>query len=361
MKTNSITAVSISVLEIPFDKPIASALGTYIGSDYVLVELTTKQNITGTGFCMSLDRRGTKAVVSYLEEELVPLVIGLEITDPRSLWSKMWSVNKARMRGGVGVHALSAIDTAVWDAYAISKNISLSSMLGKKIDEVPVYGSGGWLSLSDKELIKEGENYRKLGISAYKIKIGGERDKERLSLLKEEMGDHFDIYVDANQSFSVTEAIETAKWLRDFEVKWFEEPVLSDCPWELEAVASNSKVPIAAGENVYFRWGFEDLCQRKAALYLQPDIGRCGGVTEWIRIAELADNYELQLTSHLLHEISVSLISPFDCGFAVEYMNFFKDNPYTEDFSVKNGKIKIPSAPGHGVQFSEKAKQKYQC
>ena len=265
------------------------------------------------------------------------------------------------MRGGVGVHALSAIDTAVWDAYAISKNISLSSMLGKKIDEIPVYGSGGWLSLSDKELIKEGENYRKLGISAYKIKIGGERDKERLSLLKEEMGDHFDIYVDANQSFSVTEAIETAKWLRDFEVKWFEEPVLSDCPWELEAVASNSKVPIAAGENVYFRWGFEDLCQRKAALYLQPDIGRCGGVTEWIRIAELADNYELQLTSHLLHEISVSLISPFDCGFAVEYMNFFKDNPYTEDFSVKNGKIKIPSAPGHGVQFSEKAKQKYQC
>ncbi len=100
MKTNSITTVSISVLEIPFDKPIASALGTYIGSDYVLVELTTKQNITGTGFCMSLDRRGTKAVVSYLEEELVPLVIGLEITDPRSLWSKMWSVNKARMRVG---------------------------------------------------------------------------------------------------------------------------------------------------------------------------------------------------------------------------------------------------------------------
>ena len=160
---------------------------------------------------------------------------------------------------------------------------------------------------------------------------------------------------------TVTEAIETAKWLRDFEVKWFKEPVLSDCPWELEAVASNSKVPIAAGENVYFRWGFEDLCQRKAALYLQPDIGRCGGVTEWIRIAELADNYELQLTSHLLHEISVSHISPFACGFAVEYMNFFKDNPYTEDFAVKNGKIQIPSAPGHGVHFSKEAKQKYQC
>ena len=188
MKKDSINTVNISVLEIPFDRPIASALGTYIGSDYVLVELTTAQNITGTGFCMSLDRRGTRAVVSYLEEELVPLVIGEEVADPGSLWSKMWSVNKARMRGGVGVHALSAIDTAVWDAFAITKNISLSSMLGKKIDEVIVYGSGGWLSLSDKELIQEAENYKKLGISAYKIKIGGERDKERLSLLKKEIG-----------------------------------------------------------------------------------------------------------------------------------------------------------------------------
>lgn len=355
MPHTTITSVTTSVLEIPFEKPIASALGTYVGADWVVVGLETSDGLTGYGYSMSLDRRGTKAVVSYVENDLAPLAVGQDAGLPEALWQRLWSPNKARMRGGVGVHALSAVDTAVWDAAAKTAGLSLNRMLGGHRQRVPVYGSGGWLSLSDAELMAEAQAHAAAGINAYKIKIGGGRDEERVDLLRREMGDGFILYVDANQNFSVAEALRAADWLADYGVAWLEEPVLADCPWDMEEVAASSPIPIAAGENAYFRWGFKDLCERQAAAYLQPDVGRCGGVSEWIKIAHLADAHNLHLTSHLLHEISTGLIGAFASGFAVEYMNFFEVNPFTEDFTVTDGHLLVPDVPGHGAEFTETA------
>lgn len=359
MSKSFVSNVFVFVLELPFEKPITSALGTYIGSDYVVVELRTTDGIIGYGFTMSLDRRGTGAVVNYIENDLVPLVLEQDISQPADLWKKIWAPNKARMRGGVGVHALSAVDIAVWDAAAKTVGISLNKMLGGYRQSVPVYGSGGWLSMTDSELIEEAQGLAEKGVPAYKLKIGGERDKERIKLLRNEMGDKHVLYVDANQHFSVPDAIATSQWLAEFNIAWFEEPVLADCPWDLEEVAIASSVPIAAGENVYFAWGFQDLCARRAVSFLQPDIGRCGGITEWAKISRLASINNLKLTSHLLHEISASLIGAFSAGFAVEYMDFFPKNSFTHDFAVRGGCIEVPEAPGHGVEFSEDAINKF--
>ena len=359
MTACTVSKVFVSVLDVPFEKPITSALGTYMGFDYIVVELQTSDGISGYGYSMSLDRRGTKAVVSYIENELIPLMLFQDINSPESLWLRLWSLNKVRMRGGVGVHALSAVDTAVWDAAAKYSGLPLNLMLGGNGQKVPVYGSGGWLSMSDNELVDEALRHADRGITAYKLKIGGERDKERVELLRRETGDSFTLYVDANQNYNVADAISAAEWLSDFNIAWLEEPVLADCPWELEKVAAESSVPLAAGENVYFSWGFQDLCNRKAAAYLQPDIGRCGGVTEWIKIAHLADANNLRLTSHLLHEVSACLISAFTSGFAVELMNLFQNNPFTRDFSVTDGHITLPNTAGHGVEFSQEARKNY--
>ena len=360
MADAKVARVLVSVFEVPFERAITSALGTYIASDYIVVELHTSDGVIGYGYSMSLDRRGTKAVVNYINNDLVPLILDQELTPPATLWQKMWSPNKARMRGGIGVHALSAVDTAVWDAAAKTVGLSLHKMLGGYRQEVPVYGSGGWLSMEDHELIDEAQELAIKGITAYKIKIGGDRDKERLRILRKEMGEDFILYVDANQHYDVQGAIIVSEWLAEYNIGWFEEPVLADCPWELEQVASASAVPIAAGENVYFGWGFQDLCARRAVSFLQPDIGRCGGVTEWIKISKLASDNGLKLTSHLLHEVSTSLIGAFSAGFAIEYMNFFSKNPFTEDFSVKKGCITVPDIPGHGVVFSKNARKKFQ-
>lgn len=358
MTVTPISEITVSVLEVPFDKPIQSALGRYIGSDWVVVEMCAG-DVVGYGYSMSLDRRGTKAVVAYIEDELAPLLIGKDAGAPEAAWQIMFASNKARLRGGVGVHALSAIDTACWDAAAKLAGISLNRMIGGYAQEIAVYGSGGWLSLSDEELVAEAQSHAENGITAYKLKIGGTRDQARVALLRAEMGDDFTLYSDANQSFNVRQAIAASEWLADFGVAWLEEPVLADCPMDMEEVAAASAVPIAAGENAYFRWGFRDLMERNAVSYVQPDIGRCGGVTEWIKIAHLADSCNLDLTSHLLHELSVGLIAAFPSGHAVEFMNFFKENPFTQEFSVQDGKIAVPDVSGHGVEFDPAAVKIY--
>ena len=359
MTTDIISSIAVSVLEVPFDKPIRSALGTYVGSDYVVVELQTASGVRGYGYTMSLDRRGTKAVVSYIENELTPLALHQHVSAPATLWNRMWSPNKARMRGGVGVHALSAVDTAVWDVTAKLKELPLATLLGGTRETIEAYGSGGWLSLSDDELIKEAQSHAENGITGYKIKIGGPRDPERIELLRKEMGDDFILYTDANQNYSVEEAIAASEWLVDYNVAWLEEPVLADCPWDMQAVAQKSKVPVATGENVYFAWGFQDLVDRKACTFLQPGVGRCGGVTEWIKIAQMAETRNLRVTSHLLHELSTCLIGAFPSGYQVEFMDFFKENPFTQDFSVRDGHLTLPQVPGHGVEFTADAKNKF--
>ncbi len=357
--SDPISNITVSVLEVPFDKPIQSSLGTYVGSDYVIVELRTESGFNGFGYSTSLDRRGTKAVVSYIEIDLIPLAIGQDVTQPEALWHRMWSPNKARMRGGVGVHALSAVDTAVWDAAAKIQNQPLADVLGCARDRIDVYGSGGWLSLTDRELVAEAESHAQKGITGYKLKIGGSRDRERVSLLRRELGDDFILYTDANQNYTASEAIAASNWLADYNVAWLEEPVIADCPWDMAAVAANSNVPLAAGENVYFGWGFQDLVDRQAATYLQPDIGRCGGVTEWIKIARIAEENSLRLTSHLLHELSTCLVAAFPSGYQVEFMNFFNQSPFTQDFTLNNGCLMVPRVPGHGVEFTKTAKKLY--
>lgn len=359
MPATPITEITVFVLEVPFDKPIQSALGRYVGSDWVVVEMRAG-DIVGYGYSMSLDRRGTKAVVSYIENELTPLAIGLDAGAPEAVWQRMFAPNKARLRGGVGVHALSAVDTATWDIAARLAGISLNWMIGGYAQEIEVYGSGGWLSLTDEELVAEAQSHAENGITAYKLKIGGARDQERVGLLRREMGDDFTLYTDANQSLNVRQAIAASEWLADFNVAWLEEPVLADSPMDMGAVATESAIPIAAGENAYFRWGFRDLIERQAVAYVQPDIGRCGGVTEWIKIAHLTDSHKLDLTSHLLHELSVGLVAAFPSGYAVEYMNFFKDNPFSQEFRVADGKIAVPDVPGHGVEFEKAALKLYQ-
>ena len=118
-------------------------------------------------------------------------------------------------------------------------------------------------------------------------------------------------------------------------------------------------VPLAAGENAYLRWGFRELCERRAVGFLQPDVGRCGGITEFRKIANLADAFNISLSCHLVHEISVSLIGASPSGYMVEYMDFFNSEDMTQDFSVKDGKITVPDVPGHGFEFTDEALKNY--
>jgi L-alanine-DL-glutamate epimerase-like enolase superfamily enzyme len=138
-------------------------------------------------------------------------------------------------------------------------------------------------------------------------------------------------------------------------VAWIEEPVLADSSDDLAEVAASAAVPVAAGENVYFRWGFREICDRRAAAYLQPDVGRCGGITEFIKVGHLADAYNLALSSHLWHELSISLVGASPSGFMVEFAELIPPDALTRPFEVDDGHIRVPETPGHGVELTPEA------
>lgn len=320
-----------------------------------MVTVRTKEGLFGTGFNLGLGGAASAALVPYIEQELAPLAVGGDALNPEALWERLWSPNKARMRAGLGVWALSAVDIACWDIVGKAAGLPLHRLLGGYRNRVPVYGSGGWLNLTDEELVAEAEAFARQGIGAYKYKIGGPRDEERTALLRQAMGDEFILFADANQRYSVREAIEASAMLADHGVAWLEEPVLADSVLDLAAVAAQSAVPVAAGENVYFRWGFREICQLEAATYWQPDVTRCGGITEFRKVAALAEAHNLALSSHLWHELSVSLVGASPAGYMCEYAELIPPGFLTRSFPVVDGMIEVPEVPGHGVEVAASA------
>jgi D-arabinonate dehydratase len=355
----TIQQVETIALRFPLAVPITSALAAYTHVDATAVRLHTDSGLIGFGMTAGLGGEASAAIKPYIDSELAPLALGQDALAPEALWHRMWSPNKPRMRAGLGVWALSAMDIACWDLLGKASGVPVHNILGGFRRDVPVYGSGGWHSLSDTELVAECQAFAARGIAAYKYKIGSSRDRERTALLRDEMGDDFTLLADANQRFTVAEALETAQMLADHGVGWFEEPVLADSTDDLAEVAASSPVPIAAGENVYFRWGFREICDRRAATYLQPDVGRCGGITEFIKIAHLADSYNLALSSHLWHELSISLVGAGPSGFMVEYAELIPPDALTRPFEVTDGHISVPDVPGHGVEVTSEALRRF--
>lgn len=359
MPDSTITAVEAVPLRFPFPTPIASSLGSYTHVDFTAVWLHTEVGVTGFGFNAGLGGHAGAAIVPYIEAELAPLAVGKEALAPERLWHDLWSANKPRLRGGLGAWALSALDIACWDIVGKLAGLPLHALLGGHSREVPVYGSGGWLSLDDDQLLAECEEFVGQGIAAYKYKVGGPRDRERTELLRREMGDDLLLLADANQSLTVEQAVELSLMLAGHGVGWLEEPVLADSTDDLALVAARSEVPIAAGENVYYRWGFREICERGAAAYLQPDVARCGGITEFVRIGALADAYRLQLSSHLWHELSISLVGAFPSGYMAEYAPLLPADAFTRPFVVKDGGMVVPDSPGHGVELTAEARDHF--
>ena len=354
-----IRAVEARRLKITLAKPFSSSLGVYKHVDCVAVLVHTEGGPSGTGYTTVLGGEGGAAMASYVREELTPCILGQDALAPEALWNKMWAPNKARLRGGIGLYALSAVDIALWDIVGKAAGLPLNRLLGGHRQEVPAYGSGGWHALTDAELLDEAQAAAGKGMSGYKFKIGTPRDRERTAMLRKEMGDAFTLYADANQKYNVREAVEVSRMLADLGVAWLEEPVIADSLDDLAEVARLSHVPVGAGENVYMRWGFREICARRAAAYLQPDVGRCGGITELIKVLHLADAYNLPVATHLAHDVSVGVVGASPAGSMVEYMELFPAGTLTREFRVEKGRVRVPEVPGHGVEFAPEAFKRY--
>ena len=354
-----ITAIDTALLTVPTPKPMALQ---YPQHKLVIAQIATDQGIAGLGYSLVFNGGGAEAVHAYLETRLKPALLGEDARDIERLWEKMFRVDMGIKKQGVAGYALSALDIGLWDIAGKAAQQPLWRLWGGSGGRVAGYGSGGWANYSLADLVGEAEKYAALGCRYYKMKIhhpDPQVNRERVAAVKTAVGPGVRMMVDVNQRLDLAGNVRQAALLEEFDLVWYEEPVLADDIDACAEVARQIRIPVATGENNYTRWEFRQILERKAARYLMPDVCRACGFSETLRIGRLAAGTEAKLSPHLIHEISIHVVGALANGFLVEFMDWAPPDLFEELPECKGGRFRIPDRPGHGLALARGAIEKY--
>jgi L-alanine-DL-glutamate epimerase-like enolase superfamily enzyme len=221
---------------------------------------------------------------------------------------------------------------------------------------VPCYAGGIDLMLPLDQLLAQTDANLAKGFRAIKMKVGRERlaeDVERVAAMRRHLGDGFPLMVDANMGWSVDQALRAARALRDLDLVWLEEPIIPDDVSGHARVVAEGGVPVAAGENLRSLWEFRHLIASGGVTFPEPDVTNCGGVTVFMKVAALAEAFNLPVTSHGAQDVTVQLLAACPNrsylevhGFGLELERFS-----TEPFQLRDGFAVAGERPGHGIDF----------
>ncbi|MFL5798107.1 MAG: enolase C-terminal domain-like protein [Actinomycetota bacterium] len=350
----TVERLDVAVFEFPLEEPEADGTLTWDSTTIVVVEAGAGDAV-GVGYTY-----GSRACAAVIEEKLRDVVVGSDVADVAGTWGAMVRSIRNLGRPGVVSHAISAVDAALWDLEARVLGISLVELLGPVRDEVPVYGSGGFTSLSDEELERQLLGWvRDHGIPRVKIKVGedwgrrADRDIARVRFARSVVGDDVELYVDANGAYSRKQAVRMARSLAESGVTWFEEPVSSDDLEGLHAIRDLIDIDVAAGEYGYDLAYFARMLGAGAVNCLQADVTRCGGITEFLRVAALAAAHGIELSAHCAPAVSAA---PCAAVPNFRHLEHFADHERIEALAFdgvldpKDGVIRPDrSAPGTGL------------
>jgi len=348
-----ITDVRTVLVNIPFEKPLRTSIHSFGCAGCVLVFMDTDAGITGESYVFSFNVARLKvfdAMIQSFKSEL----LGEDPDYTEKIWQKIWREINFFGHKGVTLFGLSAIDVACWDVKGKAAGRPIYKLLGAVRDQVPVYASGGlWLSQTIDELVKEAKDFIAQGFRYMKLRIGKpciEEDVERVRAVRQIIGPDIGLMVDANQAFNLTHAIKLGRRLEELNLVWYEEPVAA---YDLEGsarVAAALDVPIASGETDYTRYGFRQMLEMKAADILMPDLARMGGYTDFLKVAHMAEAYEVPVSPHIFSEQSLQIMGVIPNGTYLEHMPWFAPL-FREKIEIKNGMVEIPNRPGTGFTF----------
>ncbi|MBI1696287.1 mandelate racemase, partial [Lactobacillus crispatus] len=358
--TMKITNVHSEIYKWPKAKPIANGKFIYKENSLNLIVIETDEGITGYGCSWELDDKFVNSMGKK--------IIGEDPLNNERIWSKIY-VPKFIGRRGDSLKNVSAIDIALWDIKAKVAKLPLYQLLGGYCDRIPFYTAGGYYAEGKGivELQKEMEQYVEWGAKAVKMKVGAlslKEDAKRVKAVREAIGDDVKLMVDANSSYRFFEAIEFSKMIEEYHPYWFEEPVSADDYDGYRKVAEKSLVPLAGGENEMTRFGFRDLINTQSISILNPDATCLGGITEFIKVAGMADANGLDMSPHGQQQVHVHL----DCALPnVTLAEFYPpqyDAKIYEAFKDpiqmnSDGTISPSKEPGVGLDINHEVLDQY--
>lgn len=338
---------------IPLDVALTdSTHGVMTAFEVVTVRIIDSDGIEGVGYTYTTGRNGG-AIFDILVREIPKLVLGEDADRIEYIWNKIWWALHYGGRGGPAVLALSAFDIALWDLKAKRSGLPLWKLLGGNDRHVPCYAGGIDLDLSVTDLLKQTDGNLEKGFRAIKTKVGREmlsEDVERIAAMRKHLGDGFPLMVDANMTWTADEAIRRARAFREFDLLWLEEPIIPD-DIEGHVRIVRDGIPLATGENFRTLWEFKQMIAAGGVTYPEPDVTNCGGVTTFMKVAHLAEAFNLPVTSHGAHDISVHLLAACPNRSYVEAHGFGLDRYIQDPLVINDGCAVAPDRPGHGVAF----------
>ncbi len=284
------------------EHPSRDALQTLDTHGVCRVTVETADGLVGNGSIDFGRLDAAPAVLAHLiNDELAPEVVGQDPFMIRAVRDRLWQVTDYHGTAGLALLGIAGVDVALWDLVGKAVGQPVWRLLGARRDRVPTYAMVGWLNYGLDELKRICTRAMEQGFRGVKIKVGAptlEEDVRRIEATRSAIGTSGLIMVDANQVFSLAEALRRGRVYQELGCFWLEEPLRADDVDGLARLAAELTIPIASGENNFGKRQFRQLFERRAVDVVQPDIRRAGGVTECLEIGLMADAFEIPYASH---------------------------------------------------------------
>ena len=357
--------VRVEVLQIDLPPKVVrtDAIQSFVTLETPMVRIFSDDGLVGTGYSYTIGTGGS-SIVALLRDHLAPRLIGRDPMTIEAIWKSLFFATHATAVGAITSLALAAIDTALWDLRCRAAGRPLWKEAGGAQEAVPVYTTeGGWLHIDAAAIIEDTLTAKENGFGGAKVKVGRphvSEDVARLSALRDAVGPSFEIMVDANQAFTVSEAIRRARQFEPIDLAWFEEPLPAEDLGGHARLAASTSLPIAVGESIYHPSHFREYLQRDACSIVQADVARIGGITPWLKVAHLAETFNVAICPHFLMELHVSLCAAVPNAVWVEWIPQLDDITLSR-MTVRAGRAVPSNEPGLGIAWDWEAIAKRQA
>lgn len=353
---NRIKDVRIHRATSTLTRPIADSTHSIDKIAFYVVETELENGVLGQGYLLSFhySPNGIEGALRDLRNFM--LEKGYRVFETVRMKADYEAEAEYFGNNGLQKCALAAVNVAMWDAWGKCLDTPIWKLLGAGRSKIPVYGSGGWLSYSDEELLDEVLGYKKRGFTAVKIKVGSrqgvEHDLHRLKRCREALGGGVRIMMDANQGMDVASALELAERAKAIGIQWFEEPVKNTDYAAYELLRNKCGISLAMGEREYNCEALKALIARNALDMWQPDLIRIGGVEEWRNSVALANGYHIPALPHYYKDYDVPLLCTVSQAYGAESFDWI-DGIIDNTMRIVDGYAYPREGAGWGFRFLE--------